>query len=529
MKTRSLFVAAVLSLAVVAARAQDVTATPTDGTQTKSPAKQSPATQSSAKAGAEESKAIPAVEATSACAAELKALRELYAAIPTDFRGIPSSRLEELAKMTYECRERLEKFLGSCKVGPAEADAHFMYARVRTSLAARERVDLLRNQKIDREEVSAKMKQYHRVSLGHCHKALELAAEENHDLSCRVRDLTADISFQLGDFDDAAEHYSTVVEKCGDVLDVGNTVVGAGRAFNEIGKTDEGIRFVRRQIKERYRNANLPFFYEVLWNLLVTAGDIDGMVAWCDEVQTVFPIRRLREGIGTVESDAYRRFLGYSGFRRGYALFARGDLGGATDAFVKHIEAMNALEAELAQSNKALPQELGIYRTRSQDVLQIIQDKVGDPPECDLDLDDMWMTPTRVRIAESRGKAVLVLFRGYGDRRSAGIFGNLDEHFGKDPENKAFAAIHYFKGTRDPLGQLEQVQDELIELRIENAAVGMDPDARNKRTFRCLRAMVGSATLMIFDRYGQLMWWMQDPREMDTKLVIAIWERLSRE
>lgn len=464
------------------------------------------------------------------CAAEIAAIRKLYKTIPNDFRGLGRKRLDEVARTVVECRDRLEAYLANCK-GKADCDAHYMLARLRTSMAVRQRLQWLQKDKIPAKEVTARMREYHLRNIEYCDTTLACLGDGDEDRlrRCEVKDLKADIAFQAHQFELALSNYLAVLKECPDFPDAGNTIVGAGRSYLELRRTDEGIRFIRKAIKERYRDHSLPFFYEVLWNLLETAGDLDGMIAWCKEVQQVFPIRMLRDGNTRIEREAYRRFLGYSGFRLGYTRFARGDLSGATDAFLRHIDAMDKLEAELEAGRKALPQELKIYRQRSQDVLQMIRDRVGDPPGCDLDLEDLWVTPARVRLADSKGKAVVLLFRGYGDSRSAGFYRNLDRYLGEHPDNKAFAVIHYLKGSRDPLGQLEKVQNEAIELGIENAAVGLDPDARGKQVFRCLGAMVGSATCMIYDRNGRLMWWMQDPREMDSKLVIKIWERLAGE
>lgn len=462
---------------------------------------------------------------------EIVALRKLYATIPTDFRGIPRARLDTIASSTYECRDRLQNYLSRHSLDRKNVDAAFMYARLRTSLAARERLEM-RQEKLSPKEIAEGIRQYHRESLTWCKRALEAAGDDAawSLLRCETRDLTGDIAFQFHDFELSLENYLEVIRDCPDFKTIGNTIVGAGRSYLELRRADAGITFLRKAIKERYRSVSLPFFYEVVWNLLTTKGDIDGMIAWCDEVGRVFPIRMLREGRSKIEQDAYRRFLGFSGFRLGYARFAKGDLSGAAAAFEKHIEELNTMEKTLDASKKSLPQELRIYRQRSMDVLHTIQERIGDhpEPECDLDLDDLWVTPNKVRLANSHGKAVVLLARGYDDKRSSGFLRNLDRHLGKSPENKAFVALHYLKGTKDPNGQLEKLQDEVIQLELENTAVGMDPDGRRKAVFRCLGAMVGSATCLIYDRYGRLMWWMQDPREMDSEFVIAIWERLAK-
>ena len=464
------------------------------------------------------------------CKAEIESIRKLYETIPRYFRDMDRPRLAAMTKRVTGCSQQLQDFLKNCPQTSEYADAHYMVARLRMVLADQYRSQLM-TAKTPREELQQLMNEYHQGSRDHCVIALKKIGDDKsrNELICIAKELVADISFQMDDFDTALQYYLDVLKHCPDFEEIGNTVVGTARAYLELRDTTAGLKFIRTAIKERFRNENLPFFYEIYWNLLVAHGDIDGMIEWSKDVQSIFPLRMIREGTTKHEKEGYRRYLGFSGFRLGYSYFARGDLGSAGEAFTKHIETMDELEQKMASRNEAIPQELKIYRQRSLDVLRMIQDNVGEPPASDLDLQEMWVSPTEVKLADNKGKAVAILFRGYEDKRSSGIFQKLDARMANDADQHAFAAIHYLKGGRDIFNQIDKLRNELLSLGIENSSVGIDPDPTKKSIFRDFKAMVGSATLMIFDRAGQLMWWMQDPRDMDAQMIINIWDRLAQE
>ena len=468
------------------------------------------------------------------CQKEITSIRRAYKEdIPKDFRQIDHTKIEQIAKSIAEFQSRLQTFIKSCDADKIGIDSYMMLARMRTALETR--VRQLQKDGIKGPELVQRMLEYNEESIQLCQKTLDLIAKikdekaraKYADLRCETMDLQGDIQYKVGDFEAALDNYVTLLKECPSYSGFGTTVTGAARTYKALGRTKEGIPFIKKYIESHYGLSDLPFFYESLWNLLVTDGDIGGMVEWCKKVQETFPIRMMRDNSKRYEKDGFRRYLGFSGFRLGYALLARGDLSGAVEAFQKHVEDTDKLEGELHPN--PLPKELEIYKTRSLDNLKILEEAIGDPPGMDIELEDFWATPRRVTLAESRGKAVAILFRGDNDRRSKHFLTALDKHLAERPEDKDFVILHYMKGTRDLPGQLDTLQGHVREMELVAAAVGMDPDADRKSLFRAFRATIGTATFMIFDRYGKLAWWQQDPRAMDANLAIAIWERLASE
>lgn len=470
------------------------------------------------------------------CEKEIAAIRQAYKGIPKDFRQIDHTKIEQIAKTIHDFQLRLQAFTKNCDADKLGLDTFTMLARMRTALETRVRPTLTKSG-IKGIELAERMRDYNDLSIQYCQKTLDLLAAvkdekvraQHTGLHCETLDLQGDIQFKINDYDAALQNYLKLLEVCPSYPGVGTTVTGAARAYKALGRTTEGIAFISKYIKSHYKLPDLPFFYEALWNLLVTDGDIDGMVQWCKTIQEIFPLRMMRADLKKYEKDGYRRYLGFSGFRIGYSLLARGDLSGAAEAFQKHVEDTDKLERDLASINSPLPKELEIYKTRSLDNLHILETAIGDPPGADLELEEFWATPRRVTLSESRGKAVAILFRGDDDRRSKHFMSSLDKNLAENPDNKEFVVLHYMKGSRDLPGQLSTLQDNILEMGIEAAAVGMDPDAERRSLFRAFKATVGTATFMIFDREGNLAWWQQDPRGMDAKLAVAIWERLANE
>jgi len=74
--------------------------------------------------------------------------------------------------------------------------------------------------------------------------------------------------------------------------------------------------------------------------------------------------------------------------------------------------------------------------------------------------------------------------------------------------------ISYRKSGDDLAKQMDEMREELGRIGYEGAA-GLDPDNANKTTFRRFQANVGSATFVILNRRGEVVWYMQDPRGVD--------------
>jgi tetratricopeptide (TPR) repeat protein len=467
---------------------------------------------------------VPAPAPAGSCAEQLKSIRELFKTIPADFRDVQEP-IEAIVDRVEKCNGLLEKFLADCQALEGAHDAPYMNARLLMSLSKRRQYEWFQQFQGQPEKLQSLMKDYYdriiRLS-----RACLAKGDDKDPLRPNCHDLIGDASFQNRDYQEALKNYKIITDQYPGFPEIANTILAMGQCYLEMRRTAEGIAFIRKAIEERQADPSLPNFYEVSWKLLEAAGDLDGMEKHCREVQKVFPVRLLKQEIGRVEEEDYRRYLGYSGFRLGHVLFAKGDIGGAHQAFSQHIEEMGKREAELQAQGRALPQELNIFRNRSIDIARVIDQQAGKPAGDDLG-GVLWATPQKLQLSPGLGKAVAIVFRGIGDTRSAGLLKALDRHLGSKPEKKALLSISFLKDAGDPQVHLQEARDELAGLGLQNTAAGLDPDQKGKSLFRAFKVMVGSATFIILDGEGKLGWYQQDPREVDGELAIRIWERIA--
>ncbi|MBI4584624.1 MAG: hypothetical protein HY717_11470 [Planctomycetes bacterium] len=460
----------------------------------------------------------PAASAGDPCAQRFQAIRDLYRTIPETFRNLKEP-IEKVVERVERCRDQLEKFRSECAAYPGAPESGFMLARLLINLSTRLRLTL------PPETAEARMKEYYGRVIALAQDSLAWAGEKD-PLRPQCLDLIGDAHLYNQDFEPALQHYQQVLEKHPEYLDYSTTILAAGQAYLDLRRTGEGIAFIRKAIHERRLDPIWPGLHEVLWKLLEAAGDLEGMERHCLEVQHLFPLRLMREGIGKAEEEDCRRYLGYSGFRLGYTLIAKGDAGAARAAFSKHIEELARREAELKGQNKALPQELQIFRDRSRTILGVLENQFGKPYEKDLD-SLLWATSSRVLLSSGSGKAVAIVFRGLGDARSAGFLQALDQHGAARGGKLALAAVSWLKDAGDPHVHLQAAREEAARLGLRFAALGLDPDFREKSLIRSFQIMALSATFLIFDPQGNLAWYQQDPREVNSRLAIRIWDRIA--
>jgi hypothetical protein len=70
-------------------------------------------------------------------------------------------------------------------------------------------------------------------------------------------------------------------------------------------------------------------------------------------------------------------------------------------------------------------------------------------------------------------------------------------------------------------------REEAARLGLRAAALGLDPDFRQRSLLRSFQATSLSATFLIFNPQGNLAWYQQDPREVGARLASRIWDRIA--
>jgi tetratricopeptide (TPR) repeat protein len=262
-------------------------------------------------------------------------------------------------------------------------------------------------------------------------------------------------------------------------------------------------------------------YYEWLWKLHSENGDLRSLPKVVEEMRTFYPQRLKREGLTKAELESCERYLVYSGFKKGYASFALGQFEEAIKAFEASVNHIDGIEAQNLKNNLGLPPEFGIYRNRCKDNLNVLRGKIGKRVNADLQ-NLIWAGERRLALD---GRALALVFRNYGEDRSAEFLVEMDRHAKEKKGAFELASISYLKGPANPQGQAIEAFQEAQTLGVE-CPVGLDPDAAKKSLFDAFDATVGSATFVVIDRAGNYVWFQQDPWKINGGFSSAIVDRI---
>jgi len=463
------------------------------------------------------------------CAKELDQIRDIFKEIPEIFAGLTSAQLKDVTDKVQRCRQRLEAFVADCKGAPGLHEAQFMLAKLLLSLHRVVWTDYVNDITKQGKDTAAIVNQRDRWSAQYFGRILELAAAalekvgKGTPLRAECLDVLGDAHFQNKEHAKAYERYQQLRAEFPDYQGGCALALAEGNALTELGRFSDALGVVRKAMADCPNDSNFPYYLDYLWKINERAGDLSAMEKAVLEMRAVIPERAKRVGIAKLEREAYERTLAYSGFRLGYSRFALGDHTGAAEAFLRHVEAMNQLEEDLRKQGSGLPQDYAVYRNRSQDNLKVLNEKAGKPADLDKLSEAIWVGGRKPAL--QGGKPLAIVFRNYGDDRSAPFLKALDRHARAEPGAYELLAIAFLKAGDDPLGQEAGAFQEAAALGIDGP-LGLDPDVAEKSLFGAFGATVGSATFIIVNRAGVYAWFQQDPREIDERFSIAILERI---
>ncbi|HVR76145.1 MAG TPA: tetratricopeptide repeat protein [Planctomycetota bacterium] len=449
------------------------------------------------------------------CDETLAAVRKYLEELPKNLSGMKDADSDRLASETERLLLLCQNFDAGCSSHPRRGELDHWHARLLSLMTERVRVKLVQECKPlpnPLECVQGKMASYMEVVERLQRRALERLPADD-PLRPRALQLAGQACAEARRPADAGAVYESFLETYPEDPEVDKVTLALGRALLEMEKHDEGIRVIKAGIDKFYTSDSYAYFGEVLWQLYVAKGDLDGMLECTRRVETVYPLRLTNSSLRASERETFEQFIDFNGFRKGYTHFARGELEKAREAFQAHIAAISSKESSVGK----LKPPSAIYRQRSESMLQFLQDLAGLPIPQDFDLGEHWVTAKQVRGADARGKVLAVVFRGVGDERSAAFAGPLSQICAKTPDME-FLTIHYLRGGENIQQQADELRADLFRAGIEGAA-GFDPDAAEKKLFRAFQANVGSATFFIVNRRGELVWFMPDPRPLDVRFA----------
>ncbi|MGQ9592594.1 MAG: tetratricopeptide repeat protein, partial [Planctomycetota bacterium] len=468
-----------------------------------------------------ETPAEPAAALSGDCRALYDEIRAADEAIPENLSALGAEEADRLARRVEDMVAAAKKFDSECRDAPVAAEVKFFRAKGLFLLSDRFRlrqVEALRASGVENVSplVAERLKAYHGEVQDFLRSALEKLPADS-PLRRRALVYLGMAASEGGDHESAFEAYQKYLEQHPDDQELDRILLALARECLELGRFDLGVDFAERVQKDYFDRESYVSAGELLWRLHHARGDLDQLWEQTQTVDTVYPLKLASASLSRQHRDRLRLYLSYNGFRKGYVLLARGDCEGAAKAFREHLAAVeNSPDATSAEK---------VIAMRSRKNLDFAEKLCGKPAPRDLEL--LWTTAKTAKLAESRGKAVILVFRGVGDERSRGILAPLSELATSSPDIEVVAISYLFSG-HEPDDRAQAMRDEIVQADYSGPA-GFDPDSEGRSLFRAFLANVGSATLEVVAPDGTLRWIQEDPRPVDAGFVKALVQRLLSE
>ncbi|MBN1443114.1 MAG: tetratricopeptide repeat protein [Planctomycetes bacterium] len=457
---------------------------------------------------------------------------ELNARIPSDFRDVSAAVAQEIGEAVESATQECVRFLKLCPEAAKAPEMHFYLAKFLSLLSRRfehaQRAAILEgDQRASDAQVrrlQEALAKYHGTIAAEAAAAYETLPDSS-ELRPEALYMCGRGQFDAQDFAAARTSFEKLIARYPEHSSYAPAVSSLARTYLNLGEYDLGIALVQESRKKKsiYDSRSFAYLGEQLWKLFEAKGDLQGMLQTVQAHRTLYSLRLKNQDLDSFLKEDMERYLMFNGFRRGYVLFALGDLQAAAAAFEDHIKDMTAMEAELLKRQKGLPPYGDIYRKRSMDCLRFVTELAGQPAPRDFDLEGLWVTPREASLARLAGKVTALVFRNVGDGRSAPFVESVSALCASHPDLE-MVTISYLKGAGNVVRLMDEMRRELESLGYEGAA-GLDPDADNKGLFRAYMANVGSASFIVIDRRGLLRWFQQDPRSVDVNLANGILQR----
>lgn len=462
-------------------------------------------------------------EGIGTCAERLNKIAAVFNKIPANPGSMKPAQADAFSREVESGVGECEKYLEACAAHPSAAEVNFYQAKFLQLLSSRVRAQIIKDmssggKKFSTADLDRNTAPYYGRIVSHSASAVAGLADDS-ELKPEAIELRAWGHTLLKKTKKAEEDYLLWLKNYSQ--DARSTMITAslGRVLSTLEKYDEGIQLVENKMADPDAGGSpdFPVLVETRWKLYEAKGDPEGLLRSAENTLADYRLR-LQSKIPSLKTrETYSRYIVFNGFRKGYALMALGRLGEASEAFNLHVKEINQLQVTLEQKGEALKPAFSIYRQRSVNALDFISERAQRPPPADFNLGEMWVTPRKIRLADSQEKVVALLFRGAGDTRSATFMENID-HFSRANDGIELATIHFFKGARNIDEQLDNLRLELGNAGYESAA-GFDPDISGRELFRAWGVYVGSASFLIVDRQGHPVWFQQDPRTQDSNLA----------
>lgn len=456
---------------------------------------------------------------TGDCQKLYEEIRAVHDALPRSMGGLSTAEADRIAREVSEMTASARRFAEECSTADSVqmAEVQFIRAKALYLLSQRYRFQTIQQMRADgvpdlTNSLREAMDAYYSEIQALAQPAFE-GLPPDHAFRPDALRYYAQACSDARDQESALKAYKLYLELFPGAEDLDRVLLAIGRLHLDMGSYDVGIDVAERVQKEYYRRESYATAGELLWKLYHSSGDLEGLQRYVNTVETVYPLKLANKDLPDDLRSRLQLFLDFNGFRKGYTRFALGDCEGAIEAFKKHLAYMETRD----NANPAAK----VYTQRSRDVLAFVEKLGCKPAPRELDLE--WATLERFSLLESRGKAIALVFRGLSDRRSASFLTPLWEVVKANPRME-MAVISYLRTGEQLQTQLQALRFEMDKLGYTGPA-GFDPDGADKSLFRAYEVKVGSASLVVVDPKGRCVWFMEDPRGVDSEFGRVMLER----
>lgn len=467
------------------------------------------------------------------CNLLLDRIRTLEKGVPVIFRSM-SRPVEEIYKDILECAEASTRYLESCRDGSGRAEVKSVLARMRLAGLARFQAELAQ------KNPAASRLGLDQLFTDHVQGLIKLAEEACAE-SPRGSPVWASAKRTLIDLLNRKLEVARVPELAEELLKEvpsyehrPSVHLAVAQALLAARRYEQLVTYMKSVIKAHADDLEYVLYMDKLFEGLTGIGALEEMEELQERVihEYTSKIPLIKEG--SYFRNVYEQQQCIAPFWVGFCKMALGDNDGAKKTFYEHIASHG--EWVKAREKAGRPPANDIctitveYRTR--DMIEVLEKFYGVKPREVFDLGASWVTKEHLDAAGAQGKVTVLVFRAPGDARAAPLLQDVNELVksrGKD--GLCAVTVAHLGGLPDTEGDSLARQKFLDDLEALNVSLpaGYDPDRKTYKAFREVHATVGTASVVVLNRKGEIAWFLADPRDMDRMVLRRVVERLLAE
>ncbi len=461
----------------------------------------------------------------------------MYKTIPTSFKGMKGERLAAVTQNVKTTRDKLRAFLKAFPGTPQACQASLQLAQLNLYLRSVIQHDLRQSAKLKPDQVNKLMLHHYGDTVTLIKDFLKCAPKTDSKRAEALQKM-GDAFYYAGQIEGAEqfklafESYKKIIDNYPNYKDRKRVLLSSGHSLVELRDISRGLPLMQEAIKADPNSDYLPFYYQMMWKLRLSEGNLNEMKKLTHEFLKLGIEKVEKKKFDTPELKTERlswlRYIAFNSFRTGYVEFGLGNHAAAGQEFSKGLARFAWLAKQLGVTEKELPQEYIVYRNRILANQKFINTYLGQKPKVDLDAIH-WVTGKGPTLAGSIGKPTVVMVRGYDVKREQEFLKSVDSFVAKNPDICNLIVLSWMKGRATPVGiQAGKALNEMHELGLTHTSVGLTTTPRPKEIYE-LGTTIGSGSLVMFDKNGNFEFFMQDLRTIDDNFVISIIKRIAEQ